>query len=299
MRARIFGLAAVLLVGAAQGALAQDREWTPGPRGPIYRRAEPAQTPPQAPQPAPAQAPPPAAQAPQADRGDARGADRWSGEHREGGGHRGGERVWEGDRRVREEPTPAPSGGPRFGDRDGSRGDGERRNWRRDGGDRRGWDRQGWDRGDQDRHDTSRDNGARSGWDRDHDRDRDRRDDPRRWSRDNQGRWDDLRRQDWARQRGRDVGRWELHRYPPVYSSHSRFRGPQWRPPRDYFVRSWRFGEVLPYGWYTPDYRILDWWAYDLPEPPPGYDWVRVGEDALLVDDFDGRIAQVVRLVFW
>lgn len=289
MRARVFGLAAVLLVGAAHGALAQDRDWTPGHRGPVYRRAEPAQTPAQAPQPAPAQAPPAAAQPAQADRGD-----------RGGGDHRGGERAWEGDRRVRGEPSPAPSSGPRYGERDGNRGDGERRNWDRDAGNRQDRDRQGWDRGDRDRHDASRDNGARPDWNRDRDGDRrDWRDDPRRWSRDNQGRWDERRRQDWARQRGRDSGRWEQHRYPPVYSSHNRFRGPQWRPPRDYFVRSWRFGEVLPYGWYTPEYRVLDWWAYDLPEPPPGYDWVRVGEDALLVDDFDGRIVQVVRLVFW
>src|SRR5436309_10136051 len=68
MRARVFGLAAVLLVGAAHGALAQDRDWTPGHRGPVYRRAEPAQTPAQAPQPAPAQAPPAAVEPPQADR---------------------------------------------------------------------------------------------------------------------------------------------------------------------------------------------------------------------------------------
>ena len=42
----------------------------------------------------------------------------------------------------------------------------------------------------------------------------------------------------------------------------------------------------------------MDWWSYGLPEPPYGYDWVRVGPDALLVD-YSGRIVQVVRAVFW
>ena len=56
---------------------------------------------------------------------------------------------------------------------------------------------------------------------------------------------------------------------------------------------------VLPPAWWTPEYRILDWWAYDLPAPPPGYIWVRAGRDALLIDRIDGRIAQVVLDVFW
>ena len=33
--------------------------------------------------------------------------------------------------------------------------------------------------------------------------------------------------------------------------------------------------------------------------PPPGFDWVRSGPDALLIDQFSGRIVQVVRNVFW
>jgi Ni/Co efflux regulator RcnB len=33
--------------------------------------------------------------------------------------------------------------------------------------------------------------------------------------------------------------------------------------------------------------------------PPIGYVWVRVGHDALLVDEFNGRVVQVVRYVFW
>ena len=66
-----------------------------------------------------------------------------------------------------------------------------------------------------------------------------------------------------------------------------------------FYVHVWNFGDYLPRGWYASNYRILDWWTYDLPVPPPGYAWVRVGDDALLIDEFNGRVIQVVRYVFW
>ncbi|WP_197422626.1 RcnB family protein, partial [Phenylobacterium sp. CCH9-H3] len=130
-------------------------------------------------------------------------------------------------------------------------------------GDRRDWDR----RGDNDRRDWDRRGDGRRDWDRrDH-----RRDDHRRW---------------------------ERGRYPPAYFSSHRYRY-AWRPPSGFYLRSWSFGEFFPRGWYGPGYWIVDPWQYDLPLPPPGYDWVRSGPDALLIDEFSGRIVQVVRNVFW
>jgi Ni/Co efflux regulator RcnB len=106
------------------------------------------------------------------------------------------------------------------------------------------------------------------------------------------------RRGDWDR--GHDARpRWSPRDYPRSYHSHDRFHGPDWRPPSGYYVRAWRYGEVLPRGWYGADYRIGDWWSYGLPGPPPGYFWVRVGPDVVLVDGFNGRIVQIVRYVFW
>ncbi|MCI3135238.1 RcnB family protein [Phenylobacterium aquaticum] len=64
-------------------------------------------------------------------------------------------------------------------------------------------------------------------------------------------------------------------------------------------MRSWGFGDILPRGWWTPDYRLNNWWDYGLPIPPAGYDWVRVGDDALLVDMWSGRVVEVVYDVFW
>ena len=70
------------------------------------------------------------------------------------------------------------------------------------------------------------------------------------------------------------------------------------RPPH-FYAHIWSFGEFLPQSWYGPEYVIEDWWDFDLPAPPYGYVWVRVGDDALLVDDYDGRVVQVVRALFW
>ena len=64
-------------------------------------------------------------------------------------------------------------------------------------------------------------------------------------------------------------------------------------------MRSWGFGEVLPRSWYGSGYGITDPWRFDLPLPPPGFDWVRAGDDALLIDQYTGRIVQVVRNLFW
>jgi Ni/Co efflux regulator RcnB len=142
----------------------------------------------------------------------------------------------------------------------GGRGDNDRRDW-----DRRDWDRRDHDRRDWDRRD----------WDRRGDNDR------RDWN----GRYDDHRR-------------WERGRYPPAYFSSHRYRH-SWRPPSGFYLRSWSFGEFFPRGWYGPGYYIVDPWQYDLPLPPPGYEWVRSGPDALLIDEFSGRIVQIVRNIFW
>lgn len=126
----------------------------------------------------------------------------------------------------------------------------------------------------------------------DHDRrDGDRRDGDRRWDHDRGG-------QDRDRDRhGRPE--WRPGVYPHSFHSGHRYRvRPYIRPPH-YYIHVWNFGEFLPPAWYGPEYVLDDWWAYDLPAPPYGYVWVRVGDDALLIDDYSGRIVQIVRGLFW
>ncbi|MDB5448692.1 MAG: hypothetical protein JWQ97_4009 [Phenylobacterium sp.] len=291
MKAGLLGLTALLLAGAAHGAMAQDHHWRAGGPGEPPAQGNDARQPAQPAQPPQPQAAPNPQQAPaNAQPGPSRRGDQGGGGRPSGGPGEGRrDHAWEGDRRSDGAPPERP-GGPRFdngqGRRDGNGGEGRRRDGNPDQGGHRDWN--GGDRGQRDW--NRGDNGGQRDWNRDNRDQRGQRD----WGGGDRG------RQDWNGGRARrDTGRWEPHRYPPSYHSPNRFRGPAWRPPRGFYARAWRFGEILPYGWYTPDYRVLDWWDYDLPEPPPGYDWVRVGADAMLIDDYTGRIVQVVRLVFW
>ena len=204
-------------------------------------------------------------------------------------------------------PPAAPQGGLREGRRDG----GDRDRGSRDGRGRGDWD--GRDRGDRGG-DRSRDRDGRDGRDRGDWNDR-RRDDGRNandrgragrdWDRGRDGRdwndrrnWQDGRRWDDPR-RHQPRTRYDRRRYEPIWRSQQRYRGWVYRPPSGFYARSWVFGDVLPRTWWGPDYRILDWWSYGLPIPPAGYEWVRVGDDALLVDMFNGRVVQVAYDLFW
>ncbi|MDB5449159.1 MAG: hypothetical protein JWQ52_287, partial [Phenylobacterium sp.] len=93
--------------------------------------------------------------------------------------------------------------------------------------------------------------------------------------------------------------RWDRRSYPSVYRSPQRYRGGFYQAPYGFYARSWGYGDILPRGWYGDQYRLTDWWNYGLPEPPPGYAWVRVGADVLLIDEYSGQVVQVVRNLFW
>lgn len=100
---------------------------------------------------------------------------------------------------------------------------------------------------------------------------------------------------DWNQQRPNFDRRY----YGRNYSSPQRYRGYSYRPPSGFYIRSWGYGDLMPRTWYGSQYRLSDWWNYGLPIPPIGYEWVRVGDDVVLVDIFNGRVAQVIHRVFW
>ncbi len=52
------------------------------------------------------------------------------------------------------------------------------------------------------------------------------------------------------------------------------------------------------YGWYGSGY-YLNFWSYGLPNPPIGCEWVRVGDDAMLVDIWSGEVLSVYYGIFW
>lgn len=83
------------------------------------------------------------------------------------------------------------------------------------------------------------------------------------------------------------------------WNAGQRFRGPAYAYPRGFGYREWAFGEYLPGPFFISDYVIYDYWDYGLPAPPYGFEWVRVGADALLVRPVDGYILDVAHNLFW
>jgi len=82
------------------------------------------------------------------------------------------------------------------------------------------------------------------------------------------------------------------------FRAERRFRGPSYRRPPGYYARRWSWGQVLPSFFWTRDYWLTDYYDYDLP-PPYGAVWVRVGDDALLIDQDSGEIIEVDYGVFY
>ena len=72
---------------------------------------------------------------------------------------------------------------------------------------------------------------------------------------------------------------------------------PRFIYPRGWGYRHWAPGAFLPALFIAEPYYIDFGWI-GLPPPPPGYRWVRYGPDALLVNVYTGRIADVAYDVF-
>lgn len=73
--------------------------------------------------------------------------------------------------------------------------------------------------------------------------------------------------------------------------------GPYHAPP-GWSYRRWGYGQILPRAYWAPEYYLSDYWLFGLEVPPGGYEWVRNGDDALLVDLNTGEILQVEYDVF-
>jgi Ni/Co efflux regulator RcnB len=78
-----------------------------------------------------------------------------------------------------------------------------------------------------------------------------------------------------------------------------RFHAPSYRQPSGWYAHRWSFGEFLPSAFWARDYWLIDYQSYDLPPPPYGAVWVRVGNDALLIDEDSGEIITVEYGVFY
>lgn len=84
------------------------------------------------------------------------------------------------------------------------------------------------------------------------------------------------------------------------YHGRSRFRIGDYYWPRGYARNIWIIGTWLPSVFFLDArYQLVEYWRFGLYDPPVGCHWIRIGYDALLVDDFTGEVLDEVYDLFW
>lgn len=81
--------------------------------------------------------------------------------------------------------------------------------------------------------------------------------------------------------------------------SYLRYRASPFRWPSGYQFRRWSINQYLPSIFLSSSYFIPNFYDIGLPYPPRGTEWIRVGDDALLVDIYSGEVIDVVPSVFY
>jgi Ni/Co efflux regulator RcnB len=76
------------------------------------------------------------------------------------------------------------------------------------------------------------------------------------------------------------------------------FRIGPYHRPAGWTAHRWGYGEILPRAYWAAPYILADYWLFALEVPPVGYEWVRDGSDALLINTGTGEILQVEYGVF-
>jgi Ni/Co efflux regulator RcnB len=90
----------------------------------------------------------------------------------------------------------------------------------------------------------------------------------------------------------------DRHTYQHNYQAARSFHVGPYHPPAGWIARRWAYGDILPRAYWAPEYVLSDYWLFALEVPPAGYEWVRDGNDALLVNTANGEILQVEYGVF-
>jgi len=103
----------------------------------------------------------------------------------------------------------------------------------------------------------------------------------------------------------RQPGGGSRHDFHGFVDFHQTFTAPRhfhagaYRRPAGWYSHRWTFGEYLPAAFWGRDYWLIDFMDFGLPPPPYGAVWVRVGDDALLIDQDTGEIITVEYRVFY
>jgi Ni/Co efflux regulator RcnB len=81
--------------------------------------------------------------------------------------------------------------------------------------------------------------------------------------------------------------------YQRNFTASRQFHWHNYNRPNGWYYQRWTYGEIFPRIFWAEDYWLTDYWMFDLPIPPYGYVWVRYGDDALLIDRYNGEVLEV------
>ena len=91
---------------------------------------------------------------------------------------------------------------------------------------------------------------------------------------------------------------WDVRVYRRVWHAPRRYHWGYYRRPAHWYAHRWTSGDYIPQAWFARDYWIDNFDAIGLVGPPDGCVWVRVGDDALLIDEDTGEVIQVAYSIF-
>jgi Ni/Co efflux regulator RcnB len=86
--------------------------------------------------------------------------------------------------------------------------------------------------------------------------------------------------------------------YQHNYQAARNYKVGPYHPPAGWTAQRWAYGQILPRAYWDSQYLLADYWLFGLEVPPMGYEWVRDGADAILVNVNTGEILQVEYNVF-
>jgi len=115
---------------------------------------------------------------------------------------------------------------------------------------------------------------------------------------DRQDRREDRREYRQDRREDRQEYRQQQRAYQRWQQAQRRYNAPRYVAPHGYTVRSWGYGDRLPYAYRTQNYVISDYHRYGLRQPPHGYHYVRSGNDVVLAAVAGGLISAVIAGLF-
>jgi Ni/Co efflux regulator RcnB len=90
----------------------------------------------------------------------------------------------------------------------------------------------------------------------------------------------------------------DRHAYQRAFNAPRHFHVGVYVRPNGWYYRRWTYGQILPALFWSQNYWLGNYVDYGLADPPPGFVWVRYGDDALLVDQNSGEVLQVEYGVF-